>query len=334
MSLKATVIIDTYNYGRFIERSIESALNQDFPKERYEILVIDDESTDDTSERIKKYGDKIRYIRQKNTGQAGVFNTGFANANGEVICFLDADDYWYPGKLKAVTAVFDKYPDVGLVQHPSDYVDENCSELGKEFSILPEFYDLQYFLNHKVLFNGTTNLSFRKAVIAKLMPEPLIMGNYADTYLCWNILFHCRTCNINTALAAHRIHGTNWYARVYSNDKMLEMYIKVMESVNASVKDTARAHNVDFSSMPPSLFYQETEILKNKIILSRKQWKLAEAVKAYAKLFGLSMSKYMLFKNLTLLLALLSPKLYLALFNAYSRSGFIPRLRERFLKHK
>ena len=65
-----TVLIDTYNYGQYIEEAVESVLTQEFPREQREILVVDDGSTDDTAERLKKYSDDIRYVRKPNGGQA------------------------------------------------------------------------------------------------------------------------------------------------------------------------------------------------------------------------------------------------------------------------
>ncbi|MFH1368221.1 MAG: glycosyltransferase family 2 protein [Elusimicrobiota bacterium] len=334
MNLTITVIIDTYNYGRFIDKAAESAMNQDFPKDKYEILVIDDESTDDTAERVRKYGDKIRYICQKNTGQAGVFNTGFENSKGEIICFLDADDYWYPGKLKAVAAAFDKHPEVGLVQHPSDYVDENCSRMDKSFEVLPEFYDLPYFLNSNVSFYGTTNLSFRKSYLSKIMPEPLVMGNYADQYLYWNMLFYAKVYNLNTALAAHRIHGSNWYAKMYSSPKMLDMHITVLEAGNLSVRDNFKKFGITLLREPPALLDQDIEILKEKVILYRLRFELFEALKAYSGIFRLKLSNFALFKSMTLFLALIHPNLYLWFFRLYSRKGFLLKIREKLMPFK
>src|SRR5580704_17547021 len=63
-----TVLIDTYNYGQYIEEAVESVLTQEFPREQREILVVDDGSTDDTAERLKKYSDEIRYVRKPNGG--------------------------------------------------------------------------------------------------------------------------------------------------------------------------------------------------------------------------------------------------------------------------
>ena len=112
-----TVLIDTYNYGHFIEEAIETVLAQDFPAEEREILVVDDGSTDDTQERLRKFGDSIIYLKKQNGGQASAFNFGLEQARGEIVAFLDADDYWLPGKLRRIAEEFAKHPDAGMVYH-------------------------------------------------------------------------------------------------------------------------------------------------------------------------------------------------------------------------
>src|SRR5437762_386160 len=82
-----------------------------------EILVVDDGSTDDTADRVKKYGERVRYFRKENGGQASAFNLGFAKAQGEIVVLLDADDYFLPGKLARVVEAFESHPDAGLVYH-------------------------------------------------------------------------------------------------------------------------------------------------------------------------------------------------------------------------
>ncbi len=103
--------------ARFIEQAIESVLTQDFAMEQVEILVVDDGSTDDTAERVKKYGGAIRYFRKENGGQASAFNLGFAEARGEFVFMLDADDYFLPGKLRRVMEEFEKHPELGTIYH-------------------------------------------------------------------------------------------------------------------------------------------------------------------------------------------------------------------------
>src|SRR5260370_7642971 len=110
-----TVLIDTYNYGEFIEEAISSALAQDFPASQREILVVDDGSTDDTRQRLLKYRGEILYLRKQNGGQASAFNYGFEQARGEVIALLDADDIFLPKKLQKVYKKFKPHPPPTMV---------------------------------------------------------------------------------------------------------------------------------------------------------------------------------------------------------------------------
>lgn len=94
-----SVIMPTYNAGKFICEAIDSVLAQTFTD--YELLVVDDGSTDDTRKKIQPYGKKIRYYRQKNQGAAKARNHAAQKAKGEYLAFLDADDRWHPEKLAA-----------------------------------------------------------------------------------------------------------------------------------------------------------------------------------------------------------------------------------------
>ena len=97
-SIKATIIINNYNYGRFLVAAIESALNQTYAGT--EVVVVDDGSTDDSRQIIAGYGNRIRPVLKANGGQASTFNAGFAASTGDVICMLDSDDFFYPNKVE------------------------------------------------------------------------------------------------------------------------------------------------------------------------------------------------------------------------------------------
>src|SRR5277367_4103493 len=97
-----SVLVDTYNHEKFIEQAIVSVLEQDFPTKDLEILVVDDGSSDRTPEILKKFEPRIRNLRKSNGGQASAFNHGIPECKGEVIAFLDGDDWWAPGKLTRV----------------------------------------------------------------------------------------------------------------------------------------------------------------------------------------------------------------------------------------
>jgi len=107
-----SVIIPNYNHTRFIPTAIKSVLNQTYP--RCEIIVVDDGSTDDSREVVAQFGDKVRYIWQKNQGLAGTRNTGIQAAAGEMIALLDADDEWAPEFLDTMIRLAGENPN-GLV---------------------------------------------------------------------------------------------------------------------------------------------------------------------------------------------------------------------------
>src|SRR5215467_10510396 len=98
--LLVTILINNYNYGRFLRRAIDSALDQTYPN--IEVVVVDDGSTDDSREIISSYGPRIRPILKENGGQASTFNSGIAASRGEIICLLDADDFFHPDKVERV----------------------------------------------------------------------------------------------------------------------------------------------------------------------------------------------------------------------------------------
>ena len=101
-----SIIIDNYNYGRFLPEAIDSALNQNYL--RKEVIVVDDGSTDPSREVMAGYGNRIVPVLQDNRGQAAAFNEGWHRSKGDVILFLDADEFLFPtAAARAVDALRD-----------------------------------------------------------------------------------------------------------------------------------------------------------------------------------------------------------------------------------
>ncbi len=100
MSPRVSVIIPTYNYGRYLPDAIDRSLEQDVPG-GLEVVVVDDGSTDDTPSIVGRYAGRIAYLRQENRREGAARNNGATHARGEYLAFLDPDDYYLPGKLAA-----------------------------------------------------------------------------------------------------------------------------------------------------------------------------------------------------------------------------------------
>jgi glycosyltransferase involved in cell wall biosynthesis len=110
---RVSVIIPVYQGERFLAEAVESVLNQTYTN--YEIIAIDDGSTDNSCEILEYFFDKIRYVFQENQGVAAARNRGIQMARGELIAFLDQDDFWCPDKLALQVACFDAQPELGIV---------------------------------------------------------------------------------------------------------------------------------------------------------------------------------------------------------------------------
>ena len=119
-----SVIIPTYNAEKFIVQAIESVFAQTY--RQYEILVIDDGSTDNTQEVLRVFEDRLHCYYQNNRGPSSARNKGIQFASGEYICFLDADDLWTSEKLQSQVEFMESHPELGLVF--SDHEDFNQEE--------------------------------------------------------------------------------------------------------------------------------------------------------------------------------------------------------------
>jgi glycosyltransferase involved in cell wall biosynthesis len=214
-NLPVSVLIDTYNHERFIEKAIASVLEQDFPAAQREIIVIDDGSTDATPEIVRRFEPEVRYLRKKNGGQASAFNVGIPECRGEIIAFLDGDDYWLPGKLSRVMEVFANNPAVGLVGHA---IKETLPD-GSERISAPE-KDEQLRINSTATartfrlrksFLGTSRMAIRSEVARRILPVPENLIFEADEYLFTLAAVVSDTLILQQPLTCYVIHGNNLY---------------------------------------------------------------------------------------------------------------------------
>lgn len=109
-----TVIVPTYNRAWTLRAAVDSVLAQEGPA--FELVAVDDGSTDETPDLLAEYGGRLRTIRQENRGVSAARNRGIDAARGDLIAFLDSDDRWLPGKLAAQVAFFAERPDALICQ--------------------------------------------------------------------------------------------------------------------------------------------------------------------------------------------------------------------------
>ncbi len=118
-----SVIIPTYQLAHLVGQTIDSVLAQTYTD--YEIIVVNDGSTDNTKEVLASYGDKITAIHQENKGVAAARNTGIMASSGKYIALLDHDDLWLPNKLEKQIACLESNPKIGVVYSDIFYFNEN-----------------------------------------------------------------------------------------------------------------------------------------------------------------------------------------------------------------
>jgi glycosyltransferase involved in cell wall biosynthesis len=202
-----SVIIPTYNHARYIAEALESVFAQTFKD--YEVIVVDDGSTDNTQAVLQPYMERIRYVRKEHRGYGAARNRGISEARGEFVAFLDSDDLWEAAALETLLEAFQE-KDVAIAASASRLIRKDgnpTDELDEKRSPGP------YFTTHSLLFfdHCFTGHVYRKSCFASCGPfneSPLfITGADYDMWLRVSVRFRLRY--IETPLLKKRVHDTN-----------------------------------------------------------------------------------------------------------------------------
>src|SRR6185437_3553618 len=118
---RIAVVTPSYNTGRHIGAAIRSVLDQDYKNVEY--LVMDGGSTDETVDVLRSFGDRLRWVSEKDNGQADAIDRGFKKTTGEILTWLNSDDTYEPGAFRAVAEYFHAHPEVDVVYGEANYTD-------------------------------------------------------------------------------------------------------------------------------------------------------------------------------------------------------------------
>ncbi len=245
-----TVLIDTYNHRDFIEDAINSVLNQNFPVSETEILVVDDGSTDDTHEVVRKFVPRVRLLRKSNGGQASAFNAGILEARGEIVAFLDGDDWWAPGKLTAVTEAFARDTNVGLVGHgvTEVYPDgRQRTEVPREVSRfrITSVEQAKTFRMQRG-FLGTSRMAYRKELLRRIGCVPEALTFEADEYLFTLAGLLADVMILRESFTFYRLHERNLFQLTSGDPQAIRRKQQVLVALARSLDDKMKLDGVPF----------------------------------------------------------------------------------------
>jgi len=331
-----SVLIDTYNHERYIKQAIASAVDQDFPAADTEILVVDDGSTDRTPEIARKFEPRVRYLRKQNGGQASAFNAGLAELRGDIVAFLDGDDYWAKDKLSRVVRAFDENPGIAAVGHGYFEVDESNAirgrwlpDAGARISLeTPEGALRSSSLR---VFLGTSRLAIRRSVLDKITPVPAELTICADTPLLTWAPALGGALLLPEPLCYYRVHGANHWASDRPSDQQLRTRYRLQRLLLALLPPRLQSLGVSDAAITAFLDFDRLEAARIKLILDGgAPWETFRVELASARAsYRNPTIGYRAFRALTLLLTLLMPpRRFYRLRDWYAARG-LRRWRER-----
>ncbi|MEL6440749.1 MAG: glycosyltransferase [Cyanobacteria bacterium J06621_8] len=202
-----SVIIPAYNCDRYIVQAVESVLSQE--QCSYELIVIDDGSTDQTEDLLKSYGDRLNYIKQENQGVAAARNHGIEVAQADFVAFLDADDYFLPGKLARQAQILLQRPDLGMIHSGWQRVDEQGHKLldVSPWEQIPEL-NLATWLRWKPVLPSA--MMFRREWLQYVGGFDPRFPPAEDTNLVLKLaLKGCKTCWLREITVCYRQHESS-----------------------------------------------------------------------------------------------------------------------------
>ena len=290
-----SIIINNYNYDRFLAEAIDSALNQTYP--HVEIIVVDDGSTDNSRNIIADYGNRIVPVLKSNGGQASSFNEGFKASQGEIICLLDSDDIFHREKVEKIVTLFHDSNLIGaavILFNSLEAVDENgdfidsitTNTVYPDWSALAKIRGDEFTGGEHYFFNGemhqvctpdqvykfaskyrhipyigmpASNISMSRILASKIFPIPITNFNTsADCFVAKAASLLGSVYSTNLHLTQYRIHSKNaWFNKKETQELEEAVFVIPDDYLNQKLEESGRKAVFCFlKSMGASGYYR------------------------------------------------------------------------------
>jgi glycosyltransferase involved in cell wall biosynthesis len=246
-----SIIINNYNYDRFLAEAIDSALNQTYPQ--IEVIVVDDGSTDNSREIIAGYGDRIVSIFQENGKQGAALNNGFATSKGDIILFLDSDDYLLPMAVERIVEVWK--PEVGKIHYRLQVVDTEGQPSGAFIPTTTAKLACGEVWRQLLQTSGYVSTcmsgnAYSRAALTHVFPIPDEYKTTADDYLMISTPFYGELIGIESCLATYRIHDSNQWALTSVSGSRFRRFVQHDLQNFSLLQERAKEFDLD---VPPDL---------------------------------------------------------------------------------
>lgn len=262
-----SIIIPTFNSGNYISQAIESILNQSY--KNYEIIVVDDGSTDSTYKELKKYKSQIKYYYKGNGGVASARNFGILKSKGEYICFLDADDLYKKGKLEAQVKFLEDNPHIDIVYNDVEVADENLNYINtlKSEGIYPKREDFLSMMLLRQVIPGPASIMLRRKCIEAGLFYNDIYKNAEDYDFTLRLAQRFKYGYIPESLYVYRRHNYN----LTNNHKLqLNNEIEIVNKLGIEyIKNVLKGSS--FSE-------EDRKLILSKILIKISEWKEARHI--------------------------------------------------------
>jgi glycosyltransferase involved in cell wall biosynthesis len=330
-----SVLIDTYNHERFIEDAVVSVLEQDFPRKDREIIVVDDGSTDRTPDLLHKFERQVRVIPKPNGGQGSAFNVGIPECQGEIIAFLDGDDWWAKGKLSRVVSALINDPECGVVGHGIVNAFEGKTQIvdalehNQRIRINSSSSARVFRLRKSYL--GTSRMTLRKEIAMKTLPVPEALVIEADEYLFTLASCLSYAVILPDVLTYYRQHGENLYNAAGGNVRGLRRKQAVLEDLGKALRSELPMRGVPNDAVECICEIIEVEARQLRLMLEGgNPWDTVRTEKAiYRIMHSDARVSHRMFRNITMIVAgLLPPRWFYALRRYIAGQRLYKRIRK------